>query len=124
MSVGESDPYSRLVRNTTRGVLVIGICGAAIGCMNWGWRAGLGFLFGAALSYLSFWRWRRLTEALTGAGSKQSLLSMLLRLALLIFAAYAIISYLEVRPEAIFLGLLASAAAVILSIVLELIYGT
>jgi len=116
--------YSRLIANTTRGIAAIGLCGAAIGWLNWGWRSGLGFLFGAGLSYVSFWRWRRFTEALTGAGAKLSVTGMLLRLGALIAAAYAIITYLEVNPAAVVLGLLAAAAAVVVSILFELIYGT
>ena len=69
-------------------------------------------------------RWQRLTERRTGGAGKQSVLTMLLRLGLLILAAYPIITYLEVNPAAVFLGLLTSAAAVIFSIVFELIYGT
>jgi hypothetical protein len=48
---------------------------------------------------------------------------MVIRFALLVAAAYGIVKYLDVTPVAVFLGLLISAAAVIVSILFELIYA-
>ena len=84
---------------------------------------GIGFLLGACISYLSFWRWQRLVEAIGGAPKRRSTVWMMVRFLVLVAAAYAIVKYLEVNPVAVFLGLLVSAAAVVVSIVFELIYA-
>jgi hypothetical protein len=119
-----ADVYTRLIRRTLQAIAVIGTAGSIVAALRWDWRIGLGFLLGAALSGLSFWRWQRVTESITGGGRAGSLAGMVVRLALLVGAAYAIIRYLEVNPVAVLLGLLVSAAAVIFAIVFELIYGT
>lgn len=81
-----------------------------------------GFLLGSAASWLSFWRWRKLVERLSGAPSTGgSAWGMILRLGLLAAGAYVILKYLEVNLVAALLGLLAAAAAVVFELVYLLI---
>ena len=82
----------------------------------------LGFLLGAALSFVSSLLWPRVVDALTGASKPRSLGLWLLRFAVLIGAGYVIVKYLEVTPVAVFMGLLVSAAAVVISITYEVIF--
>ncbi len=117
-----SDPYSGFVHRITWLILAIGSAGTLALLVAKGWRFGVGFLLGAGLSYVSFWRWRKVVEALDGAKQKQrGAWIWLLRFAALAGLAYVIVKYLEVTPVAVFLGLLVSAAAVIFSAILELI---
>ncbi len=125
MAASDDGVYERIVVRITRGIVGIGLIGFVFACAAKGWRFGLGFLLGAALSYLSFWRWRKVVDALgTDSKSGRSIKAMIGRFALLAIVAYAIVKYLEVNPVAVFFGLLAAAAAAIVSIVFELIYGT
>src|SRR5271157_5715075 len=122
--VSDPDIYHGTVRRTARLMAVIGVAGAIAGVVLKGPRFGLGLLLGAALSGLSFWRLTKIVESLGGPPKKRSIAPSVMRFLLLAGAAYAIVKYLEVTAAAVFIGLLASAAAVIAAIIYELIYGT
>src|SRR5437588_1260855 len=123
MIAGEADVYQRIVRRITRFILVFGMLGAIVLGVTKGIGFGVGFLLGASLSYVSFWRWKKVVDALGGQPERRSIWLWLLRFAVLIAAGYAIVNYLEVTPAAVFLGLLVSAAAVLVSVIYELIYA-
>ena len=123
MTGAETDVYQRIVRRITRFILVIGLLGAVALGVAKGIVFGVGFLLGASLSYVSFWRWKKVVDALGGPPKRRSIGLWLLRFAVLIGAGYAIVKYLEVKPVAVFLGLLVSAAAVVVSLIYELIYA-
>ena len=116
--------YARVVSRITRAMLAIGAAGSVALGARQGWRFGLGFLLGAGLSYLSFWRWQKVVESLGETPGRQRAMGMVVRFGLLAAGAYGIIKYLEVNPVAVLFGLLVAAAAVLVSLVLELIYGT
>lgn len=121
--VSDDRVYARIIGRITAAILVIGAAGSLAAIFARGWRFGLGVALGACVSYASFWRWRKLVDALGAGPEKRRLLPLMLRFGTLAGAAYAIIKYLEVNPVAVFLGLFVSAAAVIVSIVFELIYA-
>ena len=112
MTSSEVDSYSRIVRRITRAILVIGALGVTVSIAVKGWRFGLGFGLGACLSSLSFWRWRKVVDALGGTPKGRSVHFLMVRFLALAAVAYVIIKYLEVNPVAVLLGLLVSAAAV------------
>jgi|SRR5579884_482505 len=116
-----SDFYERIVRRI--GVLTgaIGCAGAVAGGVLRGPRFGAGILLGAALSVVSFWRWKKLADALGPGAPKRSGSFWILRLAALAGIAYVIVKYLAVTAMAVFLGLLASAAATIIAAIYELL---
>lgn len=118
----EPDIYQRIIRRITLWILVLGPLGAIVLGISKGSGFGAGFLLGASLSYVSFWRWTKVVDALTGASKPRSLGLWLLRFAVLIGAGYVIVKYLEVTPAAVFMGLLVSAAAVVISITYEVIF--
>jgi hypothetical protein len=123
MTPREGDIYVRVIHRITLAILVLGLAGTATFAVTRGWRFALGFFLGACISYLSFWRWQVVVESLGGAAEKPSVGPMVLRFVVLAAAAYGIVKYLDVTPVAVFLGLLISAAAVIVSILFELIYA-
>jgi hypothetical protein len=123
MTPSEGDVYGRVIHRITLAILLLGLAGTATFIATRGWRFALGFFLGACMSYLSFWRWQRVVESLGGSIEKRSIASMVVRFAVLAAAAYGIVKYLDVTPVAVFLGLLISAAAVIVAILFELIYG-
>jgi hypothetical protein len=89
-----------------------------------GIRFGGGFLIGAAVSYLSFWRWERVVESIgPDRPRRPQWWALALRLLLLIAAAYAIITLTGFNPAAAVIGLLLPAAAVTFEIIYELIHG-
>lgn len=120
----ESDPYRRLVGRITILIGIIGVAGAVTFGIMKGFRFGGGFLLGSAISFVSFWRWKRVVDALAPGAKRRSAWVWLLRFAMLAAVAYVIVKYLEVTPVAVFLGLLATIAATIIAALLELIYGT
>ena len=123
MMAGQPDVYQRIVRRITWFILVLGLLGAVVLGLAKGLRFGVGFLLGASLSYVSFWRWKHVVDALAGQPKRSSIWLWLLRFAVLIAAGYAIVNYLEVKPVTVFLGLLVSAAAVLVSVIYELIHA-
>lgn len=123
MIAGGADVYQRIVRRITRFILIFGLAGAVALGFAKGAGFGVGFMLGATLSYISFWRWKKVVDLLGGQPKRRSIWLWLLRFAVLIAAGYAIVNYLEVTPVAVFLGLLVSAAAVVVSVIYELIYA-
>lgn len=119
----EPDIYKKIVGRITRVILILGLLGAMASGIAKGPGFGAGFLVGASLSYVSFWRWKAVVDAVGVEPRKRSILLWLLRFAVLIAAAYVIVKYLEVSPVAVFLGLLVSAAAVVISVIYELIFA-
>jgi len=118
-----NEAYGRIVRRVSWLIAALGGAGAVFAGIRWGWRSGAGFLLGAALSYLSFWRWRKITDALGAAPTGRGSVGMILRFVLLIALAFGIIKYLEVPPVAVLTGLLAAGASVLLALLLELFYA-
>ena len=115
--------YERGILRITRLILVLGIAGAATLTAWKGYRFGLGFLAGAAFSYLSFWRWQQVLRAIGPGFKPQSAVRLMLRILLLVALAYVIIRFLDLNIAAAALGLLVSAAAVVIEIIYELIYA-
>ena len=117
------------VGRISRLTLAITGAGAAIYFAMAGWRGGCGFLLGAIVSYLNF-RWLKRTVNALGetAGGKPPrawvAVVLGLRYLLLGLGAYAIVRFSEIRLMGFLAGLFAPAAAVILEILFELIYGT
>jgi hypothetical protein len=123
----DTDLYRTIVGRIAWLTVWIGGAGAIAGLVWKGPRFGAGFLLGAALSLASFWRWKKVVDAL-GPGAKPRhtwvrLLVWLLRFAVLAGAAYVIVKYLKVTPLAVFTGLLASAGAAVVAAIYELAYG-
>src|SRR5689334_11826937 len=113
--------YRRMIQRVTRLILLIGIVASIVAAALKGLRFGGGFLLGAFLSWASFWRWKQVVESLGGdAARRRSALIWVLHFAVLFGLAYVIVKYLKVAPAALFIGLLVSAAAVIVSILYEL----
>ena len=115
--------YDRFIRRVTWIILILAITVSSILGMRKGLRIGLAFLVGATVSYASFWGWQQVVNAVTPAPKKRSPFPFVVRILLLLAAAYAIIKYLGLNVAAAASGLLVSAAAVLLELVFELIYA-
>lgn len=112
-----------------RSTLVIGGAGAVAAAAFAGLPGAIGFLLGAAASYLNF-RWlKRLVDSLgvtaaTGRPPRARVAVILgLRYLLLAAGAYAILLSSAVSLPAALAGLFVSVAAVVLEIVFELVYA-
>lgn len=105
-------------------LIAIALAGSGVFAVARGWRSGLGFLLGAGVSYASFERWHAMVHSLGAASGRGAAWRSTARLLLLALAVYVIVKYLEVNRMAALAGLGAAAAAVILEILYELIYGT
>jgi len=117
----ESD-YQRFIHNVSRFILVIGLLGAVgLGSFR-EIRTGAAFLIGAAVSWLSFWGWQHLVNALTPGAKKRSSWFFSLRLVVLLALAYVIIKFFRLNIAAAAIGLLVSALAVVCELIIELIF--
>jgi hypothetical protein len=105
---------------TGSGAIAAGIYG--------GWRWTVGFLLGAAASWINF-RWiRQLVNSLGDVPAaarprKRVAVILGLRYLLLGVAAYAILNFTALSLAAAFFGLFVPVAAVILEILFELVYA-
>ena len=105
--------------------------GAILSTVVWagfGWRAGLGFLLGAVISYLNF-QWLKsgvagLADKVTATGKQQSgtgiIVRFLFRYVLLGLAAYAILTSFPASLRGLFAGLFLPVGAIACEAVYEL----
>jgi hypothetical protein len=96
---------------------------SVIGFVLWGRPVGLGLALGGAVSLANLWLWDSLGKKLVGRTVRGSaFLGVLMgsRLLVLFAGGYVIVKYLEVDLLAGVAGLLASALAALIEIVLEL----
>ncbi len=117
----ESD-YQRFIHNVSRFILVIGLAGTLGLASFFQIRTGAAFLIGAAVSWLSFWGWQHLVNALTPGAKKRSSWFFTLRLVVLLALAYAIIKFFGLNIAAAAIGLLVSALAVVCELIVELFF--
>lgn len=122
-AASDVDVYRRMVRRIAWLVLAIGLAGTAAAAVLRGIAFGAAFLLGAVLSGASLWRWKKMADALGGPSSRRSAIGWVMQLILVIAAAFVIIVYLRVIAVAVFLGLLVSAAAIVVAILFELIWN-
>jgi hypothetical protein len=113
--------YDRFIRRVSWIILALALAVSVTVALVKGARIGLAFLVGAIVSYASFWGWRQVVDAVTPAPRKRSSFPFVLRILLLFALAYAIIRFLGLNVAAAALGLLVSAAAVLLDLIYELI---
>lgn len=123
--LSDADRWERSIVRVRWITQALGIAGTVFVSIYYGWRTGLGFLVAALASYWSLWRWHRVVDSL-GPDSvrvKIPVRRFILQFGLLAVTGYVIVRYLEVNRLAAVSGLLVAAAAVILEILYELIYG-
>lgn len=109
-------------------IALLTVAGLIAAAVHGGWKWGVGFVLGAAASWLNF-RWLKqmvnsLGHAATGKPPKVRVAVFFgLRYVLLAAAGYAILNYSTISLVAGLIGLFVPAAAVILEILFELIYA-
>jgi len=102
--------------------LALGAVGTIAVMSRFGARDALGFLTGAALSYLSYRSWVRLAETVGASGKAPatgSAVFLALRYVVIAAAIYVMIKVLGSTPGALIVGLLVSFTA----LALELLWG-
>ena len=114
--------YEQVVRRITWFILALGLAGSIVVAAIKGVKFGFGFLIGSSISYLSFWRWQQVVNALS-PGKKRPAWFFILRIAVFIALVWVIIKLLALDLAAVVSGLLVSAAAVVVEIVYELVYS-
>jgi len=115
--------YGRATRRLYWLTVGVAFVASLIGFAAWGRPVGLGLALGGAISLANLWLWDSLGKKLAGRTVKRSaFLGVLMgaRLLILFAGGYVIVRYLEVDLLAGVAGLLASALAALLEIVLEL----
>jgi ABC-type multidrug transport system fused ATPase/permease subunit len=122
MSDSDQEFYKKVIRRVRWNIFALGLVGAAVAAYLRTIQAGLALLIGAALSYLSFWGWQQLVNALSPGAKKRSPVGFIARILLLVALAYAVVRFLGLNVAVAAMGLLVSAAAVLAELVYELIY--
>lgn len=131
----EGDAFYRAAERRIE-YLTLGLGAAAtlVAAVRWGWRAGAGLALGAALAWVNY-RWLKqgvaalvkLSAEQAGAEQarvpKRVYLKFFGRFALLIVVVYAILSRSLLPAAAVLAGLFALAAAVLLELLHELVWG-
>jgi len=126
--------YEAVEQRIERLTLIVGGIGASISAWNWGWRAGIGFIIGAILSWLNF-RW--LDQGLSAlfktvvnpaAASETPVSSWIYarffgRMALLVGAVYVILRGAWFPGRAVLTGLFSLIAGVIVEVTYEVATG-
>jgi hypothetical protein len=114
--------------------LAFGLAAALIVLLRWGWRPGAGVALGAALAWLNF-RWLKqgvtalvkLSTAQAGSEHAQVPVGVYAkffgRFALLLIVVYVILSHSLLPVAAVFGGLFAVVAAVMIELMWELVRG-
>lgn len=122
----ETDPqfYTQALRRVSMLILALAMVGSAVLVSLKGFRFGLAFLIGAIFSYVSFWGWQQVVMHLSpDAPPRKRSIRFVIRILILFGVSCAIIKLLGLDVAVAVVGLLVSAAAVILEIVYELIYA-
>src|SRR5487761_668611 len=113
MQESEDNFYRLSIRRITWLIVGIGAAGAVYAEIARGWRWGVGFAIGAAVSGLSFWRWSKVVEGLGEEKTGGRPLRWVMRFGLIAAAAYVTITYSGLSVVAALLGLLVAAMAVV-----------
>ena len=121
MPESEDQFYRLSIRRIVRLMVAIGAAGALYAGIARGWRWGVGFAMGAAVSGLSFWRWSKVVEGLGEEKTGGRPLRWVIRFGLIAAVAYVTITYSGLSVVAALLGLLVAAMAVVFEIVFQLI---
>lgn len=114
--------------------LVVGGIGAIISAWRWGWRAGLGFIVGAIISWLNFrWLDQGLSVILRAAANPANASGIPVsrwiyarffgRMALLVCAVYVILKGAWFPGRAVLTGLFSLIAGVIVEVTYEVATG-
>jgi ATP synthase I subunit len=120
--------------------LLLGGMGAVWAGWHWGWRGAVGLALGAVLSWINF-RW--LKDGVQGFGGATgqpvaentnvpvpvsvpwgAFGKFFGRFVLMLGAVYVILTYSSLSVVAVFTGLFASAAAVVLGLIYELVFSS
>jgi hypothetical protein len=119
----ESDPqfYERAIRRISWLTVGLGLLGSVATVSLRGFWSGLAFLIGAAVSYLSFFGWRRLAGAIGPGGQTRFAWLFIVRNFILLAAAWVIIKFLGPNAVAGATGLFVATAAILLEIIYELV---
>ena len=122
----ESDPlfYERAIQRISWLTVGLGLLGSIVTVSLRGFWSGLAFLVGAAVSYFSFFGWRRLAGAIGPGGQTRFAWLFVARNFVLLAAAWVIIKFLGPNAMAGATGLFVATAAIILEIIYELIYAS
>ena len=119
-------PWEAAMVHLVRLVPIVGGSGTIGAFFFFGWRYAAGFLIGAAISWFNFQLLHRLVLALGMGGSRPSTFTgfmLMARYLLLGGAGFAIVRVLEIDLLALFAGLFTPVAAVLISILYEIIYA-
>jgi ATP synthase I chain len=115
------DFYSRAICRIQNFMLVIGVAGLVTSFSYFGWRIGIGFTLGAAISYLNFYWLEKVVAGIaeltissgTAASSRGIVHRFLLRYFLMALVAFVILTVSRESLYGLFAGLFLPVAAIL-----------
>ncbi len=118
-----ADIFERTAARVSRTIGLVAFTGAVAAFAWRGWRAGFGFMLGAAAAWFNF-RWLKGFVAGLGPGGKSGLFAVFFVFRYLILAAggYVILRFSELSLPAALAGLFAPLVAVIFEVFIQLGY--
>jgi hypothetical protein len=117
--------YPRALRRMTRIAVVLAIAATCVAAVYQGMIEAIGFAFGAFLSILNLYWWKRVAAGMGDTATPRrpaSALFLGMRYLLLGGICFVIIKFSGVSYLALLAGLLTSVAAVLVEIVYELLF--
>ena len=117
--------YQQALARIGKAMIAIAAAGLIVASAWGGWKYGVGFALGSAVSWLNF-RWlQQIVDALGATRPTRKRVAVLagMRYALLGGGSYVILRYSSVNLMAAMVGLFVAVAAVIVEICFELVYG-
>jgi hypothetical protein len=115
--------YDRAASRLKRIMAAIAVAGTLVALFAWGWKAGVGFLIGAALSGLNFLALKRLIDGLADANPHGKSILLGFRYLLLFAVAYVILRISPVSLPALLAGIFVFTVAVFIEVAIEIVYA-
>jgi len=117
----ENDFYSHALERIHKFMLVLGLTALAIGSLAFGWRIGLGFAVGGAVSFLNFYWLKKVVAGVAAAtiesgkpaSSRWVVHRFILRYFLMAMAAFVILTVSRDSLYGFFAGLFLPVAAML-----------
>jgi len=123
MTASDEVSFERASARILRSMAALAALGTLAAWVRWGWRAGLGFLFGAFISWLNFVLLHGLITRLAGSKPRRRTLFLALRWPLLAACAYVMVRFTPISFSAALAGIFVFTAAVFIEVAFEIAHA-
>jgi fatty acid desaturase len=122
MTIPDGLTFERAASRIVRIMAAIAALGTVGAFALYGWKSGLGFLVGSAISGLNFYWIKGVVEGLAG-GRRRRTLVLAFRYMILAAVAYVILMFSSASLPAVLAGVFVFTAAVFVEVAFEIAYA-